>query len=130
VGNLQVTHRGYFIGRLELYEMAGHNGRWFCLLEPLTYVDRDWRRYTAPAGTLTDFASVPRIVWMVIPKTGSYNRACVVHDHLCTEKKLPTRHVHDLFLRMLETCGVSTIVRLSMHRAVRWFGPRFKGGPA
>jgi AraC-like DNA-binding protein len=73
---------------------------------------------------------VPRIVWSLLPSYGKHTRAAVIHDALCSEKKLASRHVHDLFLRMLETCGVSTIVRLSMHRAVRWFGPRFKGGPA
>jgi hypothetical protein len=122
-----MKHQRHFVGRLELYELAGHKGRWFCLLEPLTFVDDDGKRYSAPAGTLTDFASIPRWIWSLLPSYGKHTKAAVIHDAFCAAKAYPSRFVHDLFLRMLETCGVSWAVRTCMHRAVRWFGPRFDG---
>ena len=35
-----------------------------------------------PAGMITDFASVPRPLWNILPPTGGYGEAAVVHDHL------------------------------------------------
>ncbi|MNC25969.1 hypothetical protein D3C87_600930 [compost metagenome] len=36
-----------------------------------------------PAGMLTDLASIPRIVWNILPPTGKYGAAAIVHDRLC-----------------------------------------------
>ena len=38
-----------------------------------------------PAGHPTDFASVPRIFWTILPPVGQYGKAAVVHDYLCDE---------------------------------------------
>lgn len=38
---------------------------------------------TVPAGYLTDGASVPRLVWGLVPPWGAYGQAAVVHDLLC-----------------------------------------------
>src|SRR5262245_46141191 len=35
-----------------------------------------------PAGFVTDFASTPRALWSVVPPTGRYQLAAVVHDFL------------------------------------------------
>lgn len=40
-------------------------------------------RITVPAGYLTDGASVPRLVWGLVPPWGAYGQAAVVHDLLC-----------------------------------------------
>lgn len=49
-----------------------------------------------PAGYLTDGASVPRLLWSIIPPWGRYGQAVVVHDFLCeylsiTENGRPKR---------------------------------------
>ena len=36
-----------------------------------------------PAGYLTDGASVPRLLWPLIPPWGAYGQAAVVHDIVC-----------------------------------------------
>ena len=38
---------------------------------------------TVPVGYLTDGASVPQLLWNLIPPWGSYGQAAVVHDLLC-----------------------------------------------
>jgi len=48
-----------------------------------------------PAGFVTDFASTPRALWSVIPPTGRYQLAAVVHDFLywdqgCTREQADT----------------------------------------
>ena len=76
----------------------------------VTHLDMDWRLWrleqplcyevgekgsgrtiTAPAGFVTDGASVPRFLWAVLPTWGSYSRAAVIHDYLlvCLEKGEP-----------------------------------------
>lgn len=36
-----------------------------------------------PAGMLTDLASTPKIVWNILPPSGKYGAAAIVHDRLC-----------------------------------------------
>ena len=36
-----------------------------------------------PAGMLTDLASIPSIVWSILPPCGKYGAAAIVHDRLC-----------------------------------------------
>lgn len=38
---------------------------------------------TIPRGYLTDGASVPAVLWSVIPPWGAYGAAAIVHDILC-----------------------------------------------
>ncbi|HYE86363.1 MAG TPA: DUF1353 domain-containing protein [Vicinamibacterales bacterium] len=128
-----MRHRGYFLGDLDLRNLTGHGGRWFCLLSDLTYVDvdpetgREVARYTAVAGSLTNFASIPRPLWAIFPPYGKHTRAAVIHDDLCIRKTIPSREAHDLFKRMLEACRCSRFTVFAFWRAVRRLGPRFDG---
>lgn len=42
----------------------------------------------APAGMLTDLASIPQIVWNLLPPGGKYGAAAIVHDRLCNTLQL------------------------------------------
>lgn len=39
-------------------------------------------RVIIPIGFITDFASIPRALWRVLPPTGKYGKAAVIHDWL------------------------------------------------
>lgn len=52
------------------------------LLRALEYTTSDGWRIRVPAGFLTDFASIPRLLWALIPPRGKYNRAAIIHDFL------------------------------------------------
>lgn len=52
------------------------------LLEPLGYVTTDHWPIVVDAGFVTDYASIPRFFWRVIPPRGRYNRAAIIHDYL------------------------------------------------
>jgi len=41
-----------------------------------------------PAGFVTDFASIPRGLWNVLPPTGPYGKAAVVHDWLYQRRRI------------------------------------------
>ena len=88
-------------------------------------------RVLVPAGFVTDFASVPRFFWRLIPPTGKYTRAAVVHDFLYRTKGLCTRSQADavLFEAMKFPCHVGFFTRWTMWLAVRLGGHRcYKGG--
>lgn len=55
------------------------------LLKPLEYTNTDGVVYTVPKGFKTDFASIPRIFRAIIPPTGKWSNASVLHDYLYTD---------------------------------------------
>ena len=75
-----------------------------------------------PAGFVTDFASIPRLFWRVLPPTGSYGKAAVIHDYLYRTGAF-TRSICDgIFLEAMCELGVPGWKRRVMFRAVRLFG--------
>lgn len=86
-----------------------------------TYDYKD-EKIIVPKGFLTDFASVPRGLWNLIPPDGQYAQAAVLHDYLY-QKHLFKRKTCDLiFLEAMKELKVSWIKRRLMFRAVRCFG--------
>ncbi len=102
-----------------------------------------------PEGFVTDFASIPRVFWSILPPHGAAMPASVVHDYYYTEhpiyvfakyQELTTpwimqyykpereRLVADQeFRKNLIAAGISKFQAEIMYRAVRLFGAyRFK----
>jgi hypothetical protein len=44
------------------------------------YSKRFGGKFTVPRGFQTDFASIPRIFWTILPPVGRYDKAAVIHD--------------------------------------------------
>lgn len=112
-----------------LIVMALPDGRLWRLMAPFAYHVRTYPSddvITVPDGFETDFASVPRILWWLIPPTGRYGKACVVHDWLYVTKTRPRIESDAIFLEAMEVLGVPRWKRLLMWLAVRMAGgPRF-----
>ena len=82
------------------------------------------REITVPAGFETDYASVPRFFWRIVPPGGRYADAAVIHDYLY-KKKIGTRKEADrIFMLAMKGVGVGLRQRALMYRAVRMFGAR------
>lgn len=97
--------------------------------------DTDWRleeqvvyagrtdTFTVPEGTLTDFASVPRVFAWLVPKYGRYTAAAVLHDHLVRIERpagrISPRDADGLFRRAMRELGVPFLQRWFMWGAVR-----------
>lgn len=78
---------------------------------------------TVPAGFVTDFASVPRLFWNILPPFGRYGKAAIVHDYLYRTPGYVSRPVADaLFLEAMKVLGVGRLIRYTMYLAVRAFG--------
>ncbi|MBI3775330.1 MAG: DUF1353 domain-containing protein [Gammaproteobacteria bacterium] len=54
---------------------------------------------TVPIGFVTDFASIPRVFWSLLPPDGNYTYPAVIHDYLYWEQTT-TREVADDILRL------------------------------
>lgn len=84
---------------------------------------------TVPAGFVTDFASVPRPIWWILPKWGRYGNAAVIHDYLYASKLYSRPTADAWFLEAMGVLGVRPLTRWVMYKAVRWFGwLRYRGG--
>lgn len=92
------------------------------LEEQLVYQGRT-DTFVVPRGTLTDFASVPRVFVWLVPKFGRYTAAAVLHDHLVRVERPAGRisavDADGLFRRAMRELGVPFLLRWFMWAAVR-----------
>jgi uncharacterized protein DUF1353 len=62
---------------------GGGSGIRLKLTKPLVYDSATLGRTVGvPKGFITDLASIPRVLWNVLPPIGAYDAAAVVHDYL------------------------------------------------
>lgn len=93
------------------------------LLAPVVYLGR-YGAYTVPVGYITDFASIPRLLWWLMPQSGRWNPAAIVHDRLITDfipaGLITSPQVDAEFRHALRACGVGYVQRWVMWAGVRW----------
>ena len=80
---------------------------------------------TIPVGHVTDFASIPRALWAILPPFGRYTQAAVVHDYLCDKRTRSSTETHKIFMQAMEVLGVSRWKRYPMYYGVRCCGPKW-----
>lgn len=96
--------------------------------EPFDYVEGDLstgRKIEVPLGFVTDFASIPRLFWDLLPPWGKYGKAAVLHDYLYSTALFTRAHCDRIFLEAMGTLGVRWITRWTMYLGVRiggWVG--------
>ncbi len=111
------------------------NGRDWLVLEDF-YYDTDipikGYRVDVPKGFVTDFASIPRVLWSVVgaPAEGKYRKAAVIHDYLYRTPGKATRAQADAVLNeAMIVCGVGRWTRWTIYAGVRVGGSgSYKGG--
>lgn len=103
--------------------------RAFRLIEPFAFYfdeafeDRiDNVRLEVPSGFVTDFASVPRLLWWLFPPWGRYGKAAVMHDYLYQSQPCSRSLADLMFLRGMQVLGVGRVTRYAMYWAVRAAG--------
>ena len=104
------------------------DGRNMTLREKLTYVDSQNRRWTAPAGSVVNGASIPSPFWTFVggPFEGQYRNASVVHDVGCVEMTETWEDVHRMFYDACRCGGVDETKAKTLYYAVYHFGPRWE----
>ena len=102
----------------------------------LFYVDRDYTvefrldglpvRFVVPAGTWTDFGSVPRIVPAWVVQRLDLIEPAVVHDYMCQVRPAwGWRVAADVLNLAMKASGIPWLRRQAVHKAVVLFGPRW-----
>ena len=112
-----------FLTKLEIRE-ADDEAKYWQLLSPLTWRTDDGREYSVPAGFVTNFASIPRVFWSVLPPWDRHMKAAVFHDYLYNTKRVSREHADNIFYKQMKALGVSWWRRNVIYRAVRLFGAR------
>lgn len=101
-----------------------HHGNWR-LTADLVYQGK-YDSFTIPKHFETDFASVPRLFRWLVPISGEYTKAAVVHDFLWRTNAVSKRDADGIFRRMLRELDVPVLRRYVMWGAVR-IGGLLKG---
>lgn len=103
--------------------VRGLDAEHWSVVEPLVYRGkRD--RFVVPAGFVTDFATVPRVVVWLVPRFGRYTAAAILHDWLCTDGiaggVVTAREADGIFRRVMRESDVPVVRRWLMWCGVRW----------
>jgi len=88
------------------------------LVAPLQYRGNQ-DLFEVPTKSRTNFASVPAIFQWVIPRSGRYTRAAVLHDHLWRTGKVSRADADGIFRRAMAELEVPFLRRWLMWAAVR-----------
>ena len=117
---------GHFVGVVKT--LWDDNGRDMTILEDFSYVDADGVIWKAPAGSLTDGASIPQIAWSFVsgPFEGRYRKAAVVHDAACRKEDRSWESAHLMFYHAMLTAQVDETQAKIMYGAVFHYGPRWE----
>lgn len=106
------------------------DGKTWVVLKPFGYdcdAEESGQRIQVDLGFMTDFASVPRPLWVLLPKWGTYGNAAVIHDWLywiqCDAKRNVSRAEADhVFLEAMTVLNVAQWQKYLMYWAVRALG--------
>lgn len=79
-------------------------------------------RIDVPIGFQTDFASIPRVLWALLPRWGRYGNAAVIHDWLYWSQLRSRRSADRVFLEGMVVLRVGFLTRSLIFLAVRLFG--------
>jgi Protein of unknown function (DUF1353) len=103
------------------------------LVEPLVYESVAGDTIVIPQGFVTDYATIPRVFWNIIPPDGDARFPAILHDYLYSLRGwapyFKTRAQCDgLFLEAMRHVGVNMVERITIYSAVRCFGWAFSLG--
>ena len=96
------------------------NGKW-TLIEDFHYGTPDGV-FHVPAGLLTDFASIPKILKIFFSSGAILSRSALVHDWLYSSCSVSRKEADITFRELLKVEGVNLSTRYSFYWAVRLFG--------
>jgi hypothetical protein len=99
------------------------DGKNWRLESPLVYYrGMDEALLIVPTGFVTDFASVPRIAWAVLPAEGKYDSAACLHDYLYRTHKFSQSVCDDILREAMQSSGVPAWQVLVIYWGVHLFG--------
>lgn len=106
----------------ELVVQVLPNGLEDQLVTPLIWTSYNGMKIEVPVGFVTDYASVPRVFWAILPPSGKYTKAAVLHDWLYVMKPVARSEADGYLREAMTDCGVDFVEREVIYRQVRWWG--------
>ncbi len=110
---------GFQQDQIAVLSRDGHN---FTLLEPLVFVTSYGALLTIPAGSTTDGASTPAVIWGAIPPFGKGWKAYILHDWLYRKTRMGKRNCDDLMYEALISLGVDEATAKVIYEGVHLGG--------
>jgi hypothetical protein len=100
--------------------------RMYFLTKPIAWVPNsdqtNFQRVDVPVGFVTDFASIPRPFWSLLPPDGEYTYPAIIHDYLYWTQER-TREMADRILEFgMQDLHVNSLTIGTIYNAVRVFG--------
>lgn len=96
------------------------NGLPFTLIATLVYIsDLLKRTITVPSGFKTDLASIPQVLWNILPPVGSYDHAAVLHDFLYQFGGVTRAEADGVLNEAMELAQVNRVKRWAIYSGVR-----------
>lgn len=105
------------------------DGRYWRLTTPFVFYLGDGdERVVVDVNFVTNFGSVPRLFWNLLPPTGQYTAATVLHDWLRQHpvvysdrgpRAITVAEGDRIFLDVMGVLGVPWLVRRVLYRGVR-----------
>jgi Protein of unknown function (DUF1353) len=117
---------GYYSGQVEA--RWENDGRTMTLLNELRYNDPDGALWVAPAGSVVDGASIPRVLWSLMggPFEGKYRNASVLHDVAYDQKTRSWKQCDRMFYNAMRCSGVGATEAKTMYYALYRHGRHWK----
>lgn len=75
-----------------------------------------------PSGFVTDFASIPRIFWSLLPPDGLYAYAAIIHDYLYWEQSVPRDKADEILKMCMEDFRIDSVTIAAIFGGVRLGG--------
>lgn len=99
--------------------MKPHGESDWVLMEPLIYICDNGDVICAPAGFITDLASIPGLFQNLIHVNDAHRLPAIIHDYLFVIQDRSRAEVDAVFLEAMKSAGVSWWKRNVMYAAVR-----------
>jgi hypothetical protein len=98
------------------------DGTYWYLRENLRWLSAAGEEYVVPRGFVTDFASIPRPFWWLLPKWARYGSASIVHDFNYWEQKYDRKTADRAMVEGMKDLNVGGVTRAMIYFFLRLFG--------
>lgn len=101
------------------------DGKTWLLLEPFAYdvgEEGSGQTIDVEVGFMTDFTSIPRPFWAVLPRWGKYGNAAVLHDWLYSTQEYPRARADAIMFEAMGVLRVAAWQRYAIYWGVRGLG--------
>jgi Protein of unknown function (DUF1353) len=101
------------------------------LIQSFGYIDPRGVHWDAPAGYVTNGASIPPSLWAVVggPFDGPYRDAAVLHDYYCEAKLRSSDDTHRMYYEAAVARGTSENIASTMYAGIVFGGPKWEVVP-